>query len=291
MVKLFEILNFLKVKNKTYNNLVISKPSSIIPGKKNSISFIQKIDDTFGIKIKKTKSLIIVIPKSNKNFKSDNKILIAVENPRLEFCKIIESFFNQDKQNYFNSDSTIHPDAKISKNVSIGPFSYIGKSIIKENVVIHPNVTIFDNVTIKENSVIGAGSVIGSEGFGFQRDKASIQRFIHIGGVKIGKNVRIGSNNSIDRGALENTIIKNNVKTDNNVHIAHNCIIEEATMIAAGTTLSGSVRIGKNTWVGTGVTIRDHIKIGKNAFIGVGSVVVKNVQCNQMVYGVPAKKK
>ena len=291
MVKLFEILNFLKVKNKTYNNLVISKPSSIIPGKKNSISFIQKIDDTFGIKIKNTKSLIIVIPKSNKNFKSDNKILIAVENPRLEFCKIIESFFNQDKQNYFNSDSTIHSDAKISKNVSIGPFSYIGKSIIKENVVIHPNVTIFDNVTIKENSVIGAGSVIGSEGFGFQRDKASIQRFIHIGGVKIGKNVRIGSNNSIDRGALENTIIKNNVKTDNNVHIAHNCIIEEATMIAAGTTLSGSVRIGKNTWVGTGVTIRDHIKIGKNAFIGVGSVVVKNVQCNQMVYGVPAKKK
>ena len=109
--------------------------------------------------------------------------------------------------------------------------------------------------------------------------------------MKIGKNVRIGSNNSIDRGALENTIIKNNVKTDNNVHIAHNCIIEEATMIAAGTTLSGSVRIGKNTWVGTGVTIRDHIKIGKNAFIGVGSVVVKNVQCNQMVYGVPAKKK
>ncbi len=291
MVKLFEILNFLKVKNKTYNNLVISKPSSIIPGKKNSISFIQKIDDTFGIKIKNTKSLIIVIPKSNKNFKSDNKILIAVENPRLEFCKIIESFFNQDKQNYFNSDSTIHSDAKISKNVSIGPFSYIGKSIIKENVVIHPNVTIFDNVTINENSVIGAGSVIGSEGFGFQRDKASIQRFIHIGGVKIGKNVRIGSNNSIDRGALENTIIKNNVKTDNNVHIAHNCIIEEATMIAAGTTLSGSVRIGKNTWVGTGVTIRDHIKIGKNAFIGVGSVVVKNVQCNQMVYGVPAKKK
>jgi len=291
MVKLFEILNFLKVKNKTYNNLVISKPSSIIPGKKNSISFIQKIDDTFDIKIKNTKSLIIVIPKSNKNFKSDNKILIAVENPRLEFCKIIESFFNQDKQNYFNSDSTIHSDAKISKNVSIGPFSYIGKSIIKENVVIHPNVTIFDNVTIKENSIIGAGSVIGSEGFGFQRDKASIQRFIHIGGVKIGKNVRIGSNNSIDRGALENTIIKNNVKTDNNVHIAHNCIIEEATMIAAGTTLSGSVRIGKNTWVGTGVTIRDHIKIGKNAFIGVGSVVVKNVQCNQMVYGVPAKKK
>ena len=94
MVKLVEILNFLKVKNKTYNNLVISKPSSIIPGKKNSISFIQKIDDTFDVKIKNTKSLIIVIPKSNKNFKSDNKILIAVENPRLEFCKIIESFFN-----------------------------------------------------------------------------------------------------------------------------------------------------------------------------------------------------
>ena len=291
MVNLFEILRFLKVKDKTYNDVIISKPSSIIPGQKNSISFIQEINDTFEIKIQKTKSLIILIPKSNKNFKSMNKILVAVENPKLEFCKIIESFFNLDKQNYLNSYSTIHSDAKISENVSIGPFSYIGNSIIRENVIIHPNVTIFDNVTIKENSIIGAGSVIGSEGFGYQRDKGSIQRFIHIGGVKIGKNVRIGSNNSIDKGALENTIIKDNVKIDNNVHIAHNCIIEEATMIAAGTTLSGSVKIGKNTWIGTGVTIRDHIKVGNDAFIGVGSVVVKNVQNNQMVYGVPAKKK
>ena len=70
-----------------------------------------------------------------------------------------------------------------------------------------------NNVTINENSVIGAGSVIGSEGFGFQRDKASIQRFIHIGGVKIGKNVRIGSNNSIDRGALEKTLFGANKGT------------------------------------------------------------------------------
>ena len=91
MVKLFEILNFLKVKNKTYNNLVISKPSSIIPGKKTQFR-LYKIDDTFGIKIKNTKSLIIVIPKSNKNFKSDNKILIAVENPRLEFLKLLNLF-------------------------------------------------------------------------------------------------------------------------------------------------------------------------------------------------------
>ena len=291
MTQLYEILEYFKLKKSGYINQKIEKPSSILPGKKNSLSFIDKEDNEIEKKIKKTRSLIILISKKIR-IKNSKKILIKLENPKIEFCKILELFFAEKKKNIIQSSCFIDREAILSKNIHIDSFSYVGKAKIGKNVIIRPNVTIHDNVEIGDNSEIGSGSVIGSEGFGFPRKQdLEIIKFPQIGGVKIGKNVRVGSNNSIDRGTLENTIINDDVKIDNNVHIAHNCIIDKRTLITAGVIFSGSVRVGKNVWIGTGTVIKDQVYIGDNALIGVGSVVINNVEKNDIVFGVPAKKK
>lgn len=147
------------------------------------------------------------------------------------------------------------------------------------------------NIIFGKNFHYKKGTVIGTGGFGFERfPDGTPYRRPQLGGVIIGDNVELGANNTIDRATFDNTIICNNVKTDNGVHIGHNCIIGDNTLIAAGVQISGSVKIGKNCWLGTNCTIKDHITIGDNVTIGVGAVVVKDIPDGETWAGNPAKK-
>ena len=137
--------------------------------------------------------------------------------------------------------------------------------------------------------VVGRNTVIGREGFGFAKDGDKWIRMPHQGKVIIGDNVEIGSNCTIDRGCLDNTVIGNGVKIDNLCHIAHSCKIGDNTIITAGVIFSGSVTVGKNVWIAPNSTIRTRVTIGDNAFIGIGSNVVKDVPEGTTVYGNPAR--
>ena len=103
-------------------------------------------------------------------------------------------------------------------------------------------------------------------------------------------NVEIGANTCVDRGSMGNTIIRQGAKIGNLIHIAHNVIIGENTMIVCRSGISGSVKIGKECFIGVGATIRDGVTIGDGAFIGMGSVVTKNVKPGTQVYGNPARE-
>ena len=116
-----------------------------------------------------------------------------------------------------------------------------------------------------------------------------LARFPHLGNVQIGNDVEIGALNSICRGALGNTIIGSGVKTDNLVHIAHNCVIGKNSILTACTELSGGVVIGENVWMGPNCSIKEKIEIGSNSLVGIGSVVRKNVGTNCIVAGSSAK--
>ena len=111
----------------------------------------------------------------------------------------------------------------------------------------------------------------------------------HLGGVKIGKHVKIGSCNTITRGCLSDTVICDYVKTDNHVHIAHNDIIGEGCMITACVEISGSVKIGKNVWLGPGTTVINGIDIGDNVYVGIGTNILKDVPDDSLIYGNPGK--
>lgn len=156
---------------------------------------------------------------------------------------------------------------------------------------IHPSAVInYDCVKLGKNIRIGSNCTIGFDGFGFEQDKDGTQeRFPHIGKVIIGDDVEIGAGTCIDRGALGDTIIGEGTKIDNLVHIAHNVEIGKNCLIVALTCIGGGVTIEDGAYIGIGASIRNQMKIGEKAFIGMGAVVVKEVDPGVTVIGNPAK--
>lgn len=141
-----------------------------------------------------------------------------------------------------------------------------------------------------KNCRIKKGAVIGGDGFNYQKNRNGKNELVtHIGGVKIGDNVDVGSCTVIDRGIIGDTVIHSDVKIDNLVHIAHDCQIGNGTLIAAGVILGGKVIIGKNCFIGLNATIRQKIKIGDGALVGMGAVVVNDVPPGVTVVGNPAR--
>lgn len=262
---------------------------------KNAIpnSLIWIAPETFNTEkiISKTKASVIVVDKRVKKIVRKNKALILVENPRKVFISIVKSFILEKKEHNIHPTAIIHPKAKVHKNVSIGEYSVIGNCVINKNVEIGSFCKILDNTQIGECSRIKSGAVIGERGFGYSKNNdKSYEHFPHLGGVKIGKNVDIGSNSCIDKGTLDYTIIQSGVKIDNLVHIGHNAFIGKNTIIVAQSLIGGSATIGRNTWIAPFVCIRDRISVGKNVTIGMNSLVTKNIPDNEIWFGIPAKK-
>jgi UDP-3-O-[3-hydroxymyristoyl] glucosamine N-acyltransferase len=235
----------------------------------------------------------VIICDSTLNFEnlSENKCCIVVENPKLEFLRVVNKLFVHKKQPEIHPTAIINKEAKIGINVNIGPYTIIGNCTIGDSTSIESNCRIFDNVLIGNNVTIHTGAVIGSEGFGYSKQSnGESEHFPHIGGVIIEDNVDIGANTCIDRGSLGNTIIGQGVKIDNLVHIAHNVVVEKNAYIIANAMIGGSTKIGESSWVAPGASLRDSIVIGKFATVGLGAVVTKNIPDGEIWMGNPAKK-
>ena len=125
--------------------------------------------------------------------------------------------------------------------------------------------------------IIHPNAVLGSDGFGLYKLNGSWKKIPHLGSVIIESNVEIGSNTTIDRGMMDNTILKNNCKIDNLVHIAHNVTIGSNTAIAACTGIAGSTTIGDNCTIGGGVGINGHITICDHVNIHGMSMITKSI--------------
>ena len=238
-------------------------------------------------------------------------IIIPHPKPKLAFYKIIDFYFDlyslKANINSIHSSSIIYDKALIGKNVNIGAFS-----IIEEGAVIGDNTYISERVTISKNCIIGMGSfigagtfiecsiigdnvrissnsVIGKNGFGFIPNKSDTSLTSHLGAVIIKNNVNIGSNCTIDRGLLDNTIIGSFVMIDNQVHIGHNCVIKDYCILAGKVGLSGSVFLDQNVTVGGGVNFSDNITIGENCLIAGASNVFNSFPQNSKIGGSPAQ--
>lgn len=215
---------------------------------------------------------------------------IIVKNPKLTFAKIANKLFTPQVNHAKHPTAIIHEDAEIDKNVFIGAHCVIGKGFIGSGTVIHPNVTIYDNFYIGKNVIIHSGSVIGAEGFGYIRDEdGTAIQFPHVGGVIIEDYVEIGANTCIDRGALSNTIIREGVKIDNLVHVAHNVEVGSHTFLIANTMIGGSTKIGNRAYIAPSVSIRDHTTVGNDSFVGMAASVLKSIPDNETWTGIPAQ--
>ncbi|RLA08097.1 MAG: UDP-3-O-(3-hydroxymyristoyl)glucosamine N-acyltransferase [Gammaproteobacteria bacterium] len=191
-----------------------------------------------------------------------------------ENCKI-------DKKTQIGAGTVIAKDIKIGKNSIIGSNTSIGERVsIGKNCLFYDNVAIYHNCVIGDNVIIHAGTVIGADGFGYARDKKNNQwvKIPQVGRVVINNNVEIGSNTTIDRGALDDTIIGAGVILDNQIQIGHNVVIGEQTAIAGCTGIAGSTIIGKNCAIGGAVEIVGHINITDNVILYAGCRVTGSIK-------------
>jgi UDP-3-O-[3-hydroxymyristoyl] glucosamine N-acyltransferase len=166
----------------------------------------------------------------------------------------------------------------LSEGVSVG-----GGSIIEDGVhvgaytCLRPRVTLLSTVKIGEACLIHPGVVIGADGFGFANDQGEWIKIPQVGSVNIGDNVEIGANTTIDRGAIEDTIIGNGVKLDNQIQVAHNVVIGDHTAIAGCTAVAGSTRIGRYCAIGGGAGILGHLHIADHVTITATSFVTQSI--------------
>jgi len=169
----------------------------------------------------------------------------------------------------------------IASVVIIYPGCYIcDNTCIGSDTMIYPNVSIYGNASIGSNTYIHSHVVIGSDGFGFAPvgdEQKRWQKVYQLGGVEIGNDVEIGAGTTIDRGALDNTIIGDGVKLDNQIQIAHNVRIGEHTAIAACVGIAGSTNVGKRCTIAGAVGIIGHLNIVDDVHITAMTLVTKSI--------------
>lgn len=216
---------------------------------------------------------------------------ILTADPRMTFIKLVaEHFAPPTPLSGIHPTAVVSRDAHIDSQASVGPGCVIGAGcVVGKGSVLHANVVLYANVNIGRNVTVHGGTVIGGDGFGYERDDdGTMIKFPHLGGVLIENDVEIGSNTSIDRGSLADTIIRRGAKIDNQVHISHNCDIGEDAVVIAQSMVGGSVRIGSRAWLAPAAVILNQIVIGEDSLVGLGAVVVKNVEAKSTVMGSPA---
>ncbi|MEQ9887128.1 UDP-3-O-(3-hydroxymyristoyl)glucosamine N-acyltransferase [Pectobacterium zantedeschiae] len=173
------------------------------------------------------------------------------------------------------ANAVIESGAQLGDGVVIGPGCFIGKHArIGSGTRLWANVTIYHRVEIGEHCLIQSGTVIGSDGFGYANDRGNWVKIPQLGTVRIGDRVEIGASTTIDRGALDDTVIGNGVIIDNQCQIAHNVVIGDNTAVAGGVIMAGSLKIGRYCMIGGASVINGHMEIcDKVTVTGMGMVM------------------
>jgi UDP-3-O-[3-hydroxymyristoyl] glucosamine N-acyltransferase len=288
----------------------IGAPDTVITGA-GPLDGAGEADITFAEKgpalkqIAQSRAAAVLVPL---DFTEGSKNMIQVKNPRLAFA-IILALFNPLKRPM----PGIHPSVvmgsgcHVGQGVSIGAGTVLGERVtIGDGVALHPLVAIGDDVVIGNDTIIyphvailercrvgqrviiHAGTVIGSDGFGFVQDGGRHCKIAQTGIVRIDDDVELGAGNTIDRATFGETWIQTGVKTDNQVHVAHNVVVGEHTLLVAQVGISGSTTIGHHAILAGQAGIAGHISIGNGAIVGPMTGVAHSIADKEIVSGSPA---
>ena len=227
--------------------------------------------------LRKTRAGIVILrPADAKTY--HGACLISTD-PYLSYAKIAQLFCTDTY-----SDPLIHPAANIDPTATIHESASIGAgSVIEADVTIAAdtkvaaNVTICRGVTIGQRVIIHPGVVIGADGFGLAFDKDHWIKVPQLGSVRIGDDCEIGANTTIDRGALEDTVLEEDVRLDNLVQVAHNVHIGAHTAIAGCVGIAGSTRIGQYCMIAGASGIGGHLEIADRVTITAMSMVTRSI--------------
>jgi len=237
-------------------------------------------------------------------------IVIEADNPYLYFARaatwLLERARKEATQKTdIHTSAAVDPSATIGDRVRIGPMAVVGPNVMVEDDCdilagcvlmdgvrigrgsrLYPRVTIYEGCRVGERAVIHSGVVIGADGFGFAPQDGTWLKIPQVGGVKIGNDVEIGANTTIDRGTLEDTVIGDGVKLDNQIQIAHNVQIGDHTAIAACVGIAGSAVIGAHCQIGGAAGVLGHLSIAEGTIIGPMSLVMSSIDTADKYVGI-----
>ncbi|GAB3542785.1 UDP-3-O-(3-hydroxymyristoyl)glucosamine N-acyltransferase [Spirosoma fluminis] len=279
------------------DTLAITKLAKIEEGQPGDISFLSNLK--YEPHLYTTQASAVIVDRSFQPKKPVSSALIFVENSYSAFTRLLEEYHRQlnfsrvgveqpaylgegaecGEQVYRGAFSYVGRNCKIGRNVKIYPHAYVGNNVqIGDNTIIHAGARVLDNCQIGQYCVIHPNAVIGSEGFGFApQPDGSYKTIPQLGNVILEDFVNVGAGTTIDCATMGSTIIRQGVKLDNLIQIAHNVEIGKNTVIAAQTGISGSTKIGENCVIAGQVGFAGHLTIANGTKVGAQSGVGKNV--------------
>ena len=287
----------------------VSRPGRIEEGGEGTLTFLDNAKyEQYAYSVKSTVLLV------HKNFRPTQSIVseavIRVDNVRAAVGALLEKFVPQEKSDGEIADNaSLHASVVLGNNVAIGTFSVLSENVkVGEGTIIHPQVFLGKNVEIGKGCIIYPGVkvyhgckigdycilhanvVIGGDGFGFSpQPDGSYHKIPQIGNVVIEDQVELGANCTVDRATMGSTIIRQGVKLDNLIMVAHNVEIGENTMIAAQAGIAGSTKIGSHCLIGGQAGFVGHIEVANGTKVQAQSGVAAPVkEPNTALYGSPA---
>ena len=283
----------------------VSSFAKIDEGHEGAISFLS--NKKYLHYIYETKSSVVLVDESLALERNVNCTLIRVKSAYEAVAQLLQLYESMKPRKRGISDlAFIDPTATIGEDCYIGPFAYVGpKCVIGDNSIIHPHAALGDNVIVGKNTeihsnaviyhdckvgnrcILHAGCVIGADGFGFAPSENGYDKIPQIGIVTIEDDVEIGANTCVDRSTMGSTFIRNGVKLDNLVQIAHNTDIGANTVMSSQVGVAGSTKVGEWCMFGGQVGISGHITIGNKVMLGAQSGVPGSIKDGQQLIGTP----
>lgn len=270
------------------SDLEISGLNTLLDSSKNELTFLQ--NKKYLKDLTNTKAGAVLVNEEFKDKVPNNTIAIVCDEPYITLAHISKLFapkiIETNGEDAFVGENTkVMPNvylgygSKIGKNCNIMAGAFIGDNVsIGDNTTIYPNVTVYRDCTIGNDCIVHAGTVIGSDGFGFANTKDG--KYIKIyqnGNVEIGNDVEIGANCTIDRAVFKSTLIKDGARLDNLVHIGHNCIIGNGSILVSQVGLSGSTKLNEYVVMGGQSGTAGHLEVAPFTTIAARGGVTKSI--------------
>lgn len=305
-----ELANLLQGSVEGDPQISVTKPGKIEEGQPGEITFLG--NEKYEPFIYTTQASVVLVSKDFKPRMPVKATLLRVDDVYRALAFLMNKFGAGAAKNTssgISAQAFVHPEAKIGNNVSIGTFAVVEKgAVVGDDTIIHAQVFIGQNVVVGSKTLIYPGvriledcrvgsrcivhsnAVIGSDGFGFApQPDGSFQKIPQLGNVIIEDDVEIGANTAIDRGSIGSTVIKNGVKLDNLIQVAHNSEIGEHTAVAAQVGIAGSTKIGKRCRIAGQAGFVGHVRIADDTTVQAQTGVAQNVEeSHTVICGYPA---
>lgn len=266
---------------------------TLASAKMGDISFLSNI--SYLRQLAKTSASAVIVEESQAELVPTNALI--AEQPYVAFAYVSQLFAKQSEVAagvhasasvadsvslgegvYIGANAVIEDDVEIGANSSVGPGTFIGRGVrLGEHCRLHAQVTLYHEVRIGSRVNIHSHAVIGADGFGFAFDGERSIKIQQLGAVWIGDDVDVGAGTTIDRGAIEDTIVEDGVKIDNQVQIGHNCHIGAHTVICGCTAIAGSAKIGRYCVLGGASGMVGHLSLADGVQVSAMSLVNKSI--------------